>query len=426
MAIYRSVRRIPMPVARSLRSMLPCNGQLAHLHGALLPATSRLKVPGPRPDGGCSRLASTSLPSTLSQFSEFEVPPELIAQFPAKPRDSARMIVLNRGSGTIEHRVVSELPEVLAAREENYAVVVNNSKVVDCKLEAEWSKDGRPQVLYLLERAAGSNDRSTARWMVSGDGIDASRSGEQLRLLNSELVGTLVTDASQLAAADGVMTFASPGNPERCDADQINETLAELARVPLPPYITETDGEGSYQTMFASESGSVAAPTAGLHFTDRLVAAAAAAGVGFEQVTLHVGYGTFGHVHHDDLSKHTMHAERFEMLPATAEHLSKHRRGGGKILAVGTTATRTLETCASRASANEFLKAGTGETDIFIRPGFQFQAVDALLTNLHMPGLTPLMLASAFGGHDLTMRAYREAIEQRYRFYSFGDCMLIL
>ena len=364
---------------------------------------------GPQCCARSSSSSSSSLPSTLADFSDFEVPPELVAQTPAQPRDSARMVVLHRDTGIIEHRVVSDLPEILAAQAEKFVVVVNNSKVVDCKLEATWLSDEQPQVLYLLERVQGSGMASnTARWLVSGDGINAARSGDELRLDGSELVGTLTVDASHsTAAADSVMDFTFPAETGGT-AEHIDEDLARVAKVPLPPYITATDGEGSYQTMFASENGSVAAPTAGLHFTDRLVANAKSAGVGFEEVTLHVGYGTFGHVHHDDLSKHTMHAERFEVLPSTAQHLSEHHSAGGKILAVGTTATRTLETCAARAGDGQFLAPGVGETDIFIRPGFEYKAVDAVLTNLHMPGLTPLMLTSAFAGPSSSVYTKKE------------------
>ena len=205
--------------------------------------------------------------ATLAEFSDFEVPEELVAQRPAQPRDSSKMIVLHRDTGTIEHRIVSELPQILAAQPEKFKICVNNSKVVDCKLEAKWSSDGLPQVLYLLERTeigveADAGGRMYSRWLVSGEGVSAERNGDTLQLDDSELVGALVVDAMHMDAADGVMDFCFPA--AESTAGRIDEELARKARVPLPPYVTATDGEGEYQTMFASSDGSVAAPTAGL------------------------------------------------------------------------------------------------------------------------------------------------------------------
>uniref|UniRef100_A0A061R2E8 S-adenosylmethionine:tRNA ribosyltransferase-isomerase n=1 Tax=Tetraselmis sp. GSL018 TaxID=582737 RepID=A0A061R2E8_9CHLO len=343
----------------------------------------------------------------LSDY-DFHVPPELIAQTPAEPRDSARLLVVRRSEGTIEHRVFRELPDILSP---SHLVVLNNTRVVNCKLSVTCS-GSKPATIYLLKGLPGTS------WEVSGDeAFEALPAGTRLQVDGTDITGTVLTGASSGTAAVSFESAAAT------DPNTLRSAIQSAARVPLPPYITATEGEAGYQTVYAREGGSVAAPTAGLHFTDRVLAAMDARGIGRAELTLHVGYGTFGHVSAEDLGGHSMHSEEFDVPVGAAEAVNAHRAAGKTVLAVGTTSTRVLE---SVTGPDGRVQAGAGATDIFIRPGHRFQTVGALLTNLHMPRLTPVMLVAAFAGYDLTMAAYREAVEQRYRFFSFGDSMLVL
>ena len=235
----------------------------------------------------------------------------------------------------------------------------------------------------------------------------------------TDLVGTVTKVDDGEGAAQATFSSATAA----AAADDLRAKLQTAATVPLPPYITAVEGEAGYQTVYAKEDGSVAAPTAGLHFTEAVFDGLAHKGIPRLELTLHVGYGTFGHVHHEDLRQHKMHSEKFSMPPQVASRINSHRSGGGQVLAVGTTSTRVLESCSTEDGV---ITPRSGETDIFIHPGYRFKAVDSLLTNFHMPRLTPIMLVAAFAGHDLTMKAYKEAVDKRYRFFSFGDSMLIL
>jgi S-adenosylmethionine:tRNA ribosyltransferase-isomerase len=206
-------------------------------------------------------------------------------------------------------------------------------------------------------------------------------------------------------------------------AADVRGELGRIGMVPLPPYVRDRSAEDRYQTVYARVDGSVAAPTAGLHFTPAVLRRLAERGIRREEITLHVGYGTFAAVHSEDVAKHAMPAERFTLARPVAARLNADRQAKRRILAVGTTVTRTLESCADEAGR---LRAATGETSLFIHPPFRFRAIDALLTNFHMPGLTPVMLVAAFAGYEVTRHAYDVAIRERYRFYSFGDSMLVL
>lgn len=337
----------------------------------------------------------------LSDF-HYEVPEELIAQTPAVPRDSSRLMVVRPDTGSISHHVFRELPSLLDSR---YALVVNNSRVIKAKLEAQ-APDGTPIVIFLLK------DEGQGVWSCLGDSMAMPAPGTALRFAGSGMTATL-----EAVRDDGTVRFRFEG---------VGSVLAEIDRIgamPLPPYIGERSGEDQYQTVFAKEDGSVAAPTAGLHFTEEVFAGLAERGVAKEEVTLHVGYGTFARVNHESLADHPMHAERYTVDEAVAQRLTGYKAEGRKILSVGTTATRVLESCADEAGT---LHAGSGETNIFIYPPYRWRFVDALLTNFHMPGFTPVMLVAAIAGRELTMKAYEEAIRERYRFYSFGDAMLIL
>lgn len=398
--------------------------------------------------------------ATLDDFLFYEVPGELVAQKPAVPAESARLMVLRKEAGTVEHFFVRDLPDIL---DDSYIVLVNNTKVVDCKLTGRWvtgreekADDAKHvQVLYVLSTVdepgllkcpvevwsklkCAAEESGWSVYQISGEGLAEVPLHSEVRFVSkqsSEVVtGTLLQHVSD-GSCDAIMSFD-------CDGGVLND----LYEVPLPPYINSAESkayEERYQTIFAKDSddtslglGAVAAPTAGLHFTPHIKQRLEKEkGVEIVETTLHVGYGTFAHVHVKELRDHKMHAEAFCMSADTASKLmAAKNRQNKKILTVGTTSTRTLESVSTRTPAGDGepeqgplqVVATRGTTNIFIHPGYEWQATDALLTNFHVPGLTPIMLVSAFAGHDLTQRAYKEALERKYRFFSFGDAMLIL
>jgi len=398
--------------------------------------------------------------SSRAAYEAFEVPPELIAQHPARPRDSSRLMVVHRSTGRIEHKKFSDLPEVLKADGRKFSLVLNNSGVRDCLLDAV-DPSGAKHVVYLLEEApagAGSSsagkdeDRAAKRpradrpaWMCSGESLEKleeigkqSPDGIAFRAAGDDGVEASIRRVGRDGLAEIEFRLApSGGSPERTCFQRVEAVL----RTPLPPYVLSRDGDDQYNTVFAKDAGSVAAPTAGLHFTeDTLRRCRDDAGCTVDEVTLHVGYGTFAHIEADALSEHKMHAERLFLSESTAARLGEHAAAGRALLAVGTTATRTLETCAADTPQGEpasFVPTGAAgkDTELFIYPdGHDWKAVGALLTNFHMPGLTPICLVASFAGaqkggkygYDLVMRAYKEAISERYRFFSFGDAMLVL
>jgi S-adenosylmethionine:tRNA ribosyltransferase-isomerase len=336
---------------------------------------------------------------------DFALPAELIAQAPLARRDASRLMVLDRSAGTIEHRRFEALPALLRA---NDLLVVNRSRVVKARLLGTRVGSGAPAEIFLL--APLGEDRYEA--MVSPGGkLKPGRVVEISPGFTAEIVS--VTDRRtrivQLHAEQGV-----------------DAAIERHGHIPLPPYIARGDDAADverYQTVYAREAGSVAAPTAGLHFTPELLEAIDSRGVERGEVVLHVGAGTFKPVEVDDPSAHVMHEERFTVPPDTAAAHARARSVGGRVWAVGTTTVRTLESAADDAGR---VRAGDGETRIFIRPPARLRAVDALVTNFHLPRSTLIMLVAAFAGYDLTMRAYREAIAERYRFYSYGDAMAIV
>ena len=323
----------------------------------------------------------------------FELPDELIAQEPAEPRDSARLLHLGKQSGTVSHHIFRDLPDLLSS---NVVVVVNDSKVIKARLQAR-DEAGRAEELFLLRQL-----RPT-RWEVLGE-------WEPGKTWKIGGVGATALEACQKDST--LVEFE----------EEIYHQLESLGEVPLPPYVKTNKGAGGYQTVYAREEGSVAAPTAGLHFTETVLERLKSKGVQTEAVTLHVGYGTFAEVKHGPLSNHQMHSEWFHLSEATAQRLNEAKQKGKTILAVGTSATRVLET----QSAEGSLRAGSGETNLFIYPPYEWRFVDAMLTNFHMPDRSPLMLVAALAGKDAVLNAYEEAIRERYRFYSFGDSMLVL
>jgi S-adenosylmethionine:tRNA ribosyltransferase-isomerase len=336
---------------------------------------------------------------------DFDLPAELIAQAPLARRDASRLMLIDRESGTIEHRRFADLPSLLRPDD---LLVVNRSRVVKARLLGTRAGSGAPAEIFLLAPLGG--DRYEA--MVSPGGkLKPGRLVEIAPGFTAEIVS--VTDRRtrivQLRADDGV-----------------EQAIERHGHIPLPPYIARDDEAADvdrYQTVYAREAGSVAAPTAGLHFTPELLDAIAARGVERAEVVLHVGAGTFKPVEVEDPSAHLMHEERFTVPADTAAAHARTRGAGGRVWAVGTTTVRTLESAADDAGR---VRAGDGETRIFIRPPGRLRAVDALVTNFHLPRSTLIMLVAAFAGYDLTMRAYREAIAERYRFYSYGDAMAIV
>lgn len=343
------------------------------------------------------------MPLRTSDF-DYSLPPDRIAQAPNERRDASRLLVVDRATGTLEHRVFADLPAFVPAGD---ALVLNTSRVIRARLLGRRDS-GAPAEILLLRR-----EREPHVWEA------LVRPGGKLR------PGRIVHIAPGF---DVVIDEMTPRRTRivhlRTERDPA-EAIEQFGHVPLPPYIARPDTAHDaerYQTVFAREPGSVAAPTAGLHFSSELLAALEARGVRRAEVLLHVGAGTFKPVETEDLTKHTMHEEWFSMSETAASTLNEVRRTGGRIWAVGTTAARTLE---SIAASDGTLHAASGETALFIHPPYTFRAVDRLITNFHLPRSTLLMLVSAFAGHELTMHAYRVALAQGYRFFSYGDAMLI-
>jgi S-adenosylmethionine:tRNA ribosyltransferase-isomerase len=333
---------------------------------------------------------------TLAEFDYF-LPPELIAQTPLPQRSASRLLELD--GARLADRQFAELPRLLRRGD---LLVMNDSRVLHARLLG--LKDSGGQVEVLVERLV-SNSEVIAQVRAS----KSPRPGARLHLED-------VLDVDVIGREGEFYRLHFPGDAA--------ELIERHGRLPLPPYIERIPGAGDetrYQTVFARETGSVAAPTAGLHFDHELLAELRAAGVGTAYVTLHVGAGTFQPVRTENLAEHRMHTERYVVPLATAEAVAATRAAGGRVVAVGTTTLRTLE----GAAIDGALKVGAGETAIFITPGFHFKLVDLLITNFHLPKSTLLMLVSAFAGLDEVRQAYRHAIDARYRFFSYGDAMLI-
>jgi S-adenosylmethionine:tRNA ribosyltransferase-isomerase len=339
---------------------------------------------------------------------DFVLPPELIAQSPLPQRDASRLMVVDREAGTIEHRTFSDLPELTSPGD---LMVVNRSRVVKARLLGTRVGSGAPAEVFLLAPLGG--DRYEA--MVSPGGkLKPGRVVEVAPGFTAEIL-EVTSRRTRVVQLRAVAPFTD-----------VERAIEAHGHIPLPPYIARADDATDverYQTVYAREAGSVAAPTAGLHFTPALLAVLDARGVRRGDVVLHVGAGTFKPVEADDPAEHLMHEERYAIPDATAQAVVETRAVGGRVWAVGTTSVRTLE---SAAEPDRTVRAGEGETRIFIRPPAHPRVVDALVTNFHLPRSTLIMLVAAFAGYDLTMRAYREAIAERYRFYSYGDAMAIV
>jgi len=340
---------------------------------------------------------------------DFDLPEELIAQVPVEPRDASRLLVLPRSGGEPRHLHFADLPDLLSPGD---LLVLNDSRVIPARLVGRRESGGRVEVL-LVEPSPGAPPAGPARWRAMAQASKSIRIGSRLDFdgLGAEVEGV-----------EGEGFYAIRFDR---DGQSLDQELQRVGRMPLPPYIRREPGDADrvrYQTVVASHPGSVAAPTAGLHFTPELLARLGDRGVAWTTVTLHVGPGTFLPVRARRLEEHRMHSERYDVPAGAADAFKATRAGGGRVVAVGTTAVRTLES----SFAGDGLRSGTGRTDIFIRPGHAFRAVDGLVTNFHLPRSTLLALVCAFGGTSRILDAYRSAVAARYRFFSYGDAMTIL
>jgi len=337
----------------------------------------------------------------LADF-DYALPRDRIAQSPAVPRDSARLLVLSRADGAIAHRTFRDLPGALRPGD---VLVLNNTRVLPARLRGRRDTGGAVELLLLHPGDGGA-------WEALVRPGRRVREGQRLIFGNGVLEATA---GPRTPTGSRLVTLA-------CRGDLLT-VLREIGEMPVPPYIERRlDDPDSYQTVYAERDGAVAAPTAGLHFTQELLETVRARGVDLAVVTLHVGLGTFRAVEVDDVTSHRMDAEWYEVPRAAADAVNAARARGGRVVVVGTTGVRTLETVARDDGT---VRAGSGWTELFITPGFRFRATDALITNFHLPRTTLLMLVSAFAGRERVLAAYEVAIRAGYRFYSFGDAMLI-
>lgn len=357
----------------------------------------------------------------VSDF-DYVLPEELIAQEPWEPRDHSRLLVVHRAASRLEHRIFKEVVSFL---EPGDALVLNHTRVFPARLQARRADNGREVEVFLLRPAAALNQwealvkpgrRARPGSVLLAGPLEKNSSGQQLEIRVLEM------------GAEGwrrVEFFYAGKSPEELAA-LLEEWIEQHGLTPLPPYINRAprkEDRERYQTVYARVKGSVAAPTAGLHFTPQLLREIEEKGVKLVYVLLHVGIGTFRPVRTETVEEHRMHQEYYELAPEAAEVLNQTRERKKRIVAVGTTSVRVLESC---ADAEGRVLPGQGWTDLFIYPGYHFKAVDALITNFHLPRSTLLMLVAAFAGQELIRHAYVEAVRQRYRFFSYGDAMLII
>ena len=356
----------------------------------------------------------------------FELPPELIAQTPLKSRERSRLLCMDRRSGALAHHHFYELPLLLR---EGDCLVLNDSRVLPARLIGRLETGGVIEVL-LLREAENKGQRTKDKGQL-GDEVftKAARDTKTWECLTKP--GRKTKVGTRLVFGDGELTATvtevTAGGNRMIEFDYKGiffEVLERLGKMPLPPYIhEELEDAERYQTVYSSEVGSAAAPTAGLHFTQELLDELASRGIDIRFVTLHVGLGTFRPVKADRIEDHDMHAEYFIISEETAEAVNRARAGGGRVVAVGTTSCRVLESCTDDSGV---VSAFSGFTDIFIYPGYRFKGIDGLITNFHLPESTLIMLVSAFAGRENTLEAYKTATKEKYRFFSFGDAMLIV
>ncbi len=343
---------------------------------------------------------------------DYNLPESFIAQTPVEPRDSSRLLVLHRDAGNAEHKIFREIGEYLHP---NDLLVLNQTRVIPARIYARKPTGGRVELLLLRRR----EDELTWQCLIGGKGL---RVGSKVKVEE----GPDAEIVEVLNGSERLVRFSEPIEPY----------FPKIGNVPLPPYIHEKLNDPErYQTVYAREPGSAAAPTAGLHFTPRLLADLQSQGVKIAYVTLHVGLDTFAPVTEENPQKHTIHTEWCELTRETADIINRTKQSGGRVIAVGTTSVRTLETAASQNAKRNpplaadhwsLITAFTGSTSLYILPGYQFKVVDAMITNFHLPKSTLIMLVSAFAGREQILRTYETAKREGYRFYSFGDAMLIL
>ena len=334
----------------------------------------------------------------------YDLPEELIAQDPLEDRTASRLLVLNRETGAVEHKIFSDVIDYL---NDGDCLVINNTRVIPARLIGEKEGTGGKVEVLLLKRKV--NDV----WET------LVKPGKKLR------PGAKITFGDGRLRAE-VLEVVEEGNRlvKFCYEGIFEEILDSLGEMPLPPYIThKLEDKEMYQTVYAKYDGSAAAPTAGLHFTKELLNKIEEKGIKIASITLHVGLGTFRPVKVDDVNNHHMHTEWYEVNAEAADIINETKRNGGRVICVGTTSCRTIE---SVADENGYMKAKTGETDIFIYPGYKFKVMDGLITNFHLPESTLVMLVSAFAGKENVLAAYETAVKERYRFFSFGDAMILI
>jgi len=341
----------------------------------------------------------------LSDF-DYHLPDELIAQHPPTERTASRLLHLDGVTGAIHDHTFRDLPSLLRA---NDLLVFNNTKVIKARLHGRKETGGSAEVL--IERVLENNAPQSSTALAHIRASKSPKPGSRI-IFAHNIVATMVRRVEDLFE----LHFEG--------GESVHDVLEKIGEVPLPPYIThqaDTIDESRYQTVYAKHAGSVAAPTAGLHFDESLLHKIDALGVASAYVTLHVGAGTFQPVRDDDIAKHVMHSERYHVPLQTVDAVAAAKAAGGRVIAVGTTSMRTLEA----ASISGALLAQQAETQIFIKPGYKFKTVDRLITNFHLPKSTLMMLVAAFAGRENMVNAYRYAVEHRYRFFSYGDAMLI-
>ena len=347
--------------------------------------------------------------STIDEYN-YELPKSLIAQYPKESRGDSRLLVVDRATGELTDTFVRELPNILQSHD---AMVLNDTKVIPARLRGErLSSGGRWEGLFLEITHHGD-------WKILSKTRGKIQPGEDIRL--TDRWNTSRFRLKFVEKLDGGIWLVKP------DVEgSFIDLLEQVGQVPLPPYIRggvmTPDDLVRYQAVYADRPGSVAAPTAGLHFTTDILSAIEARSIAIEKVTLHVGIGTFRPIEVNNLNEHNMHSEWGSIDKSTADSLVKTKVEGGRVCSIGTTTVRVLETCATQG----YIRAWQGTTDLFIKPGYQFKAVDALLTNFHLPKSSLLVLVRTFGGDELIKDAYRKAIEWKYHFYSYGDAMLII
>lgn len=334
----------------------------------------------------------------------YELPQELIAQTPVQPRDSSRLMILNKESGEVQHRIFRDLIDYLIPGD---CLILNDTRVIPARIFGVKKETGAVVEFLLLKQSENNV------WQC------LCKPGKRAK------IGTIFSFGDGLVECE-VVDVTEDGNriiKFDCDSKEIYTILDKIGKMPLPPYITaELKDAERYQTVYSKELGSAAAPTAGLHFTEQMLDKIKEKGVNIGYVTLHVGLGTFRPVKVDDVTNHKMHSEHYVVPKETADLINKTKENGGRVISVGTTSTRTLESVATKYG---HICEDEDDTSIFIYPGYQFKCIDALVTNFHLPESTLIMLISAFAGYDNVMNAYKIAVDERYRFFSFGDAMFI-